>query len=282
MALHTPTVQLLSSSILIALSGIFRIHIASLFLGVSPGILIYFAGFLVIYATYTFDRALGSEEDKINRKELVSSRKDIAIIVCLISLAAGAFFLSQEGLLPFALLPIAIGYIYSKGLRIGCHTIKLKGNFGMKNLTVSLTWGMFIAGIIQRWADIYIVLLFIFPFITIKSFINTVIWDFRDVKGDFIAGIKTLPIYLGEKKTRRLLQVMHIMLHLWVALAMLMNLINVERTVIFTAVVIGMINTSLYTKPSTGNEPRSWKIARNLLVNGEFALALLFRGVIGF
>lgn len=277
MVLHTPTIQLLSSSILIAVSGIFRIHIASLLLGISPGILIYFAGFLVIYATYTFDRALGSEEDAINRKELISSRKDIAIIVCLVSLAAGAFLLSQEGLLPVALLPVTIGYIYSKGLRIGRRTLKLKGNFGMKNLTVSLTWGMFISGIVQRWADIYIVLLFIFPFIMVKSFINTVIWDFKDVKGDSAAGLKTLPISLGEEKTRILLQVMHIILHLWVALAMLMNLINTEMAVLFTAGVIGLINTSIYTKPSTGNESGAWKTLRNLLVNGEFALALLIR-----
>jgi len=51
--------------------------------------------------------------------------------------------------------------------------------------------------------------IFVFPFFMMKSFINTVIWDFRDVKGDDAAGIKTLPIWLGEKKTRKLLQLMH-------------------------------------------------------------------------
>ncbi len=283
MALHTPTLRLLSSSVLIAVSGIFRLRIASLFLGISLGIFIYLAGFLIIYATYTFDRTLGSEEDKINKKELISSRKDIAIVICLISLATGILILSREGLILVAFLPVIIGYAYGKGLRIGNRVLKLKGNFGMKNLIVSITWGTFITGIVQHWADSgYVVLLFILPFITVKSFINTVIWDFRDVKGDAAAGIKTLPIYLGEKKARRLLQVMHIVLHLWMAYGMYMNLINTEWTIIFTLALAGMINTILYTKPSTGNEPGSWKTTRSILMHGEFILAVILREVTHF
>ncbi|VVB88073.1 1,4-dihydroxy-2-naphthoate octaprenyltransferase [uncultured archaeon] len=283
MAFHTPTLKLLSSSVLIAISGVFRLRIASLFLGISPGIFIYLAVFLIIYATYTFDRTLESKEDKINKKELISSRKDIALALCLISLATGCLILSLENLLLIALLPVIIGYIYGKGLRIGQRVLKLKGNFGMKNLTVSITWGIFLSGIVQHWADSsYIVPLFILPFITVKSFINTVIWDFRDVKGDAAAGIKTLPIYLGEKKASRLLQVMHVVLHLWMAAGIYMNLINTEWTIIFTLALAGMINTILYTKPSTGNESRSWKTTRNILMHGEFILAVVLREVTHF
>ncbi len=278
MAFHTPTLRLLSSSILIAVSGIFRLHIASLFLSISLDIRIYLAVFLIIYATYIFDRTLGSEEDKINKKELISSRKDIAIALCLISLAVSYLILFQQGLLLIALLPVIIGYVYSKGLRIGHSVLKLKGNFGMKNLIVSITWGMFLSGIVQHWADNgYIILLFILPLITVKSFINTVIWDFRDIKGDDAAGIKTLPIYIGEKKARRLLQVMHIVLHLWIISGIYLNFINAEWTVIFTLALAGMINIILYTKPSTGNEPKSWKTMRNILMHGEFTLAVVLR-----
>jgi 4-hydroxybenzoate polyprenyltransferase len=283
MVIHTPTLKLLSSSVLIAISGVFRLRIASLFLGISPGIFIYLAVFLIIYATYTFDRTLGSEEDKINKKELISSRKDIALALCLISLATGCLILSRENLLLIGLLPVIIGYIYGKGLHIGHSVLKLKGNFGMKNLTVSITWGMFLSGIVQHWVDSsYVVLLFILPFIIVKSFINTVIWDFRDVKGDAAAGIKTLPIYLGEKKARRLLQVMHVVLYLWIVSGIYINLINTEWIIIFTLALAGMINTVLYTKPSTGNEPGIWKTTRNILMHGEFILAVVLREVTHF
>ncbi len=198
MVIYTPTLQLLRASILVALSGVFRIFIASLFLGIAPSRWIYLAGFLVIYATYTLDRALGCEEDKINRKELTSSRTDIALVLCLISFLTGSFLFFREGLLLIAFLPFIIGYIYSKGIHIGRISLKLKGNFGVKNLAVSLTWGVFISGVIQQWAGIQLALLFVFPFFAVKSFINTVIYDFRDVKGDAVAGIKTLPICFGD------------------------------------------------------------------------------------
>lgn len=282
MVIHTPTLQLLRASILVALSGVFRIYIASLFLGIAPSRWIYLAGFLVIYATYTLDRALGCEEDKINKKELASARKDIALILCLMSLATGSFLFFRENLLLVAFLPFIIGYIYSKGIHIGCISLKLKGNFGVKNLTVSLTWGTFISGVVQHWAGIQTSLLFIFPFFAVKSFINTVIYDFRDVKGDAAAGIKTLPIYLGDRKTRLLLQAMHNILHLWIVISMLLSFIKVEAALLITLWLAGMVYTYSYTRPSPENEPKIRKIMRDLFVDGEFILAVSIKAVTGF
>jgi 4-hydroxybenzoate polyprenyltransferase len=282
MVIHTPTLQLLRASILVALSGVFRIYIASLFLGIAPSRWIYLAGFLVIYATYTLDRALGCEEDKINKKELTSARKDIALVLCLISLATGSFLFFRENLLLVAFLPFIIGYIYSKGIHIGCISLKLKGNFGVKNITVCLTWGAFISGVVQHWAGIQNASLFIFPFFAVKSFINTVIYDFRDVKGDAAAGIKTLPICLGDRKTRLLLQAMHNILHLWIAIAMLLNFIKVEATLLVPLWLAGIIYTRYYTRPSPENESKIRKITRDVFVDGEFILAVFIKTITGF
>jgi 4-hydroxybenzoate polyprenyltransferase len=277
-----PTLRLLTTSIPVALSGVFRLHIAFLFLGVTPDILIYLAGFLVIYSTYTFDRASGSDEDKINRKELTSARKDVAVLVCLVSLMIGTFLLSRKGLAFMAFMPFIIGYVYSKGVTIGNRKLKLKGNFGVKNLTVAITWGTFISGIALRWADSSIVLPVIFPFFALKSFINTVIYDFRDIKGDGAAGIMTLPIYLGEKNTRLLLQVLHFMLHIWVAIAMLTNQIHPEIAILLWVAISGSIYTYFYTKAAPENESRIRKAIRDILVDGEFIMAVILSSVIGF
>ena len=282
MVIYTPTLQLLRASILVALSGVFRIYIASLFLGIAPSRWIYLAGFLVIYATYTLDRALGCEEDKINRKELTSSRTDIALVLCLISFLTGSFLFFREGLLLIAFLPFIIGYIYSKGIHIGRISLKLKGNFGVKNLAVSLTWGVFISGVIQQWAGIQLALLFVFPFFAVKSFINTVIYDFRDVKGDAVAGIKTLPICFGDRKTRLLLQAMHNILHLWIAISMLLNFIKVEATLLVPLWLAGIIYTRYYTRPSPENESKIRKIMRDVFVDGEFILAVFIKTITGF
>ena len=277
-----PTIRLLTTSISVALSGVFRLHIAFIFLGVAPEILVYLAGFLIIYSTYTFDRALDSDEDKINRSELTTARKDVAVFVCIASFMIGTFLLYREGLTFIAFMPFIIGYVYSKGVTIGNRKLKLKGNFGVKNLIVSFTWGIFIAGIAHHMAGDYSAILFVFPFFTIKSFINTVIWDFRDVKGDGAAGIKTLPIWLGEYKTRKLLQVMHITLHSWIAIAMLFGFINPEITILLIVCLAGMINTIFWTRSPDEDGTRFRKTLRNFLVNGEFMLALAFRALTGF
>ncbi len=282
MVIHTPPIQLLRASILVALSGVFRIYIASLFLGIAPSRWIYLAGFLVIYATYTLDRALGCEEDKINKKELTSARTDIALVLCLISFLTGSFLFFREGLLLVAFLPFIIGYIYSKGIHIGRISLKLKGNFGVKNLAVSLTWGVFISGVIQQWAGIQLALLFVFPFFAVKSFINTVIYDFRDVKGDAVAGIKTLPICFGNRKTRLLLQAMHNILHLWIAISMLLNFIKVEAALLVPLWLTGIIYTRYYTRPSPENESKIRKITRDVFVDGEFILAVFIKTITGF
>jgi 4-hydroxybenzoate polyprenyltransferase len=279
MIFNISTLKLLTGSILVGLSGVFKLHIAFLLLGITPDLKIYLACFLIIYATYTLDRAMDNEEDKINRKELDSARKDIALGFCFVSFIAGSFLLSLKGLLFIAFLPVIIGYIYSKGISIGSRKLKLKGNFGMKNLTVSLTWGSFISGIAQGSANSNIVFLFIFPFFTIKSFINTVVYDYRDIKGDSIAGIKTLPICLGETATRRLLQGMHIMLHLWIAASMLLKFVKVETVLFLVSWSAGMIYTWFFTRPSPQNETKSRKIMRDALVDGEFILAVFIRTI---
>ena len=277
-----PTLKLLTTSIPVALSGAFRLHIAFLFLGVTPAIFVYLAGFLVIYSTYTFDRALDSDEDKINRKELTTARKDIAVIVCVVSLAVSIFLLYREGLVYMAFIPFIIGYVYSKGIPIRNRTLKLKGNFGGKNLVVSFTWGIFIAGIAHKMAGDYTAFLFVFPFFTLKSFINTVIWDFRDVKGDAAAGIKTLPIWLGENRTRKLLQAMHLTLHSWVALAMIFNFINPELIILITASIAGMMNTCFWTRSPSEKDTGLIKTIRTTMVNGEYMLAVFFSAISGF
>lgn len=52
--------------------------------------MVYLAGGLIIYATYTLDRTFSSDEDEINRKEFAGSRKSIAIIASAFAFLAGS------------------------------------------------------------------------------------------------------------------------------------------------------------------------------------------------
>lgn len=274
-----PTINLLNSSVLVSLSGALRIYIASLLLLGTMNILNCLAGGLIVYAVYTLDRALEPAEDAINRSELKGANKKLALFVCLITFAVGCYILNSSGLLLIALMPLVAGYLYSKGLNIGRIKLKLKGGLGVKNLVVGITWGTFIASIAGVGLETILSVFLVFFYYGSKLFINSTIYDFKDVKGDLMAGIKTLPVSLGEKNTRRLLLTLHIGSHLLLISAILMHLLAFEPVVVIYSLTIGLIYIFRLTK-NRENETPLGKIERLFLVDGEAASIIYLRAAV--
>lgn len=265
---NNATLELLKSSILVALSGAFRIHLAFLLLHIQSSFLTCVAGGLVIYTVYTLDRALGAEEDAVNRKELNGSRKGIGLAISLLTFLIGTYILTKEGMLVLAFLPFITGYLYSKGIKIGKFSLKLKGGFGVKNIVVGLTWGIFIAGLAGSECGNFIPILLVFTFFGVKLFINSAIYDFKDIKGDTRAGIKTLPVSLGALKTRRLLTSMHLISHLALGIALIHGVLAFEPLIVLYSFVCGLMCIQNYTR-SDDEELPSRKLERTFLVDGE-------------
>ena len=278
MSFHAPTLRLLSTSVLVAVSGAFRLYIALLFLGAEAEASSYVAFGLVVYATYTLDRALGCKEDRINRSELVGSRKKLSLLICLLTFLAGSLTLAREGLYFAPFMPGVVGYMYSRGLKIGSLNIRLKGGAGRKNIVVALTWGGTIAAIARKWTEDAVALFTVFTFFAVKVFINSVIYDFKDMRGDARAGIETLPIHLGEKKTRVILQGLHFIMHLGILLVMLLQLIKFEPVILLYSLLAGGICTTMYAKPIRGKKIK--KHILELLVDGESTIAVGLRALI--
>ncbi|MCZ7381418.1 MAG: UbiA family prenyltransferase [Candidatus Methanoperedens sp.] len=262
------TINLLNASTLVAISGAFRLFIAVLFLGAEPRFLAYIAGGLVIYTIYTLDRALECKEDAVNRSELTGSRKDIAFFVSISAFVFGTFILFKEMLYFLPFLPLAVGYLYSKGIKIGGFNLKLKGGLGVKNLVVALTWGAFITGIAGKSVDNIIPLIFVFIFFSSKVFINSIIYDFKDVKGDSLVGIRTLPVQLGEKKTVVFLLILHIIIHLGMFVAIIMGFIAFEPIILLYSFTAGIICINYYSI-ATEIESKARKLIREFLIDGE-------------
>lgn len=274
-----PTINLLNSSVLVSLSGALRIYIASLLLLGTMNILNCLAGGLIVYAVYTLDRALEPAEDAINRSELKGANKKLALFVCLITFIVGCYILNSSGLLLIALMPLVAGYLYSKGLNIGRIKLKLKGGLGVKNLVVGITWGTFIASIAGVGLETILSVFLVFFYYGSKLFINSTIYDFKDVKGDLMAGIKTLPVSLGEKNTRRLLLTLHIGSHLLLISAIIMHLLAFEPVVVIYSLIIGLIYIFRLTK-NRENETPLGKIERLFLVDGEAASIIYLRAAV--
>ena len=270
--INTATINLLTSSILVSISGAFRVYLASLLLGTCVTPLVCLAGGLVIYSVYTLDRALDSEEDLINRREFCGSCKEMGFAASILSFIAGGYLLLRDGLLWLAFVPLVAGFLYSKGIKIGKHSLRLKGGLGVKNIVVGISWGVCTVGVAGYHSN-FLPLAIVFLLYGVKTFINSVIDDFKDVKGDTLTGIKTLPVCLGEPKTRKTLLCMHILSHMIIIVALVYNIIAFEPVIIIYSFLCGVIYIRKYTNETAIHKKRG----KGLLMDGEAVISLILR-----
>ncbi|MBN2111057.1 MAG: UbiA family prenyltransferase [Methanosarcinaceae archaeon] len=275
------TLHLLKSSLLVSISGAFRIYIAYLLIQTQCITSNCIAGALIIYAVYTLDRAMDAEEDAVNRAELKGASNKMALLISLICFIIGAFILTTNGLMIIAFLPLVTGYLYTKGLTLGKFKLRLKGSMGIKNTVVGLTWGAFIAWIAGASAANMLPTLLVFLFFGTKLFVNSAIYDFRDVKGDFMAGIRTLPVSLGEKRTRILLLCMHLISHSTLLFFLLKGTIGFEPVILFYSLLAGIVTIRNFTRP-VEVESKDRQKKRLFLVDGESSSIIGLRAISGF
>lgn len=108
----------------------------------------------------------------------------------------------------------------------------------------------------------------VFLFYGIKLFINSILYDFKDINGDIAAGIRTLPALIGEKNTRKLLMTLCLLLHVCIAGAFMMNIIRTEPVIISYGLIAGMICIS-FDSSRVNDDPGIRRYFREILVDGE-------------
>ncbi|WP_094227484.1 UbiA family prenyltransferase [Methanolobus psychrotolerans] len=274
-----PTINLLKSSVLVSFSGALRIHIAFLLMHIHSVFFNCLAGGLIIYSVYTLDRAMDSEEDMANRPELRGASKKTALIVSLLCFIIGASILTINGLIVIAFLPLVTGYLYSKGIQIGKFSLKLKGGLGIKNLVVGVTWGAFIAGIAGIYASNMVAPLIVFLYFSLKLFVNTTIYDFKDVKGDTLAGIKTLPVVLGKKRTKILLFSLHLLSHSILLASILTEAVAFEPVILGYSFIIGILYIKKFAE-SVEVESKNRLAKRLFMIDGESTSIVGLRAIV--
>ncbi len=173
---------------------------------------------LIVFAVYNLNRKTDEDEDVINHTERYAFTKKYESILFRSAIGAYivAFCLSAlqgfDSLLVTA-APLVAGIVYSVPLfpaRFGFR--RLKEIPIMKSLIVAFSWTVptvFLpichAGLPADAATGIVGIFFFF-----QVFINTVVFDLRDVEGDAASGVRTIPTILGTKKTLLLLTGMNI------------------------------------------------------------------------
>jgi len=194
------------SSIWIGITGFFVTYITHILLGLTPNFKICFIVFLVVFSVYSLNKFTDIKEDEINmpeRTRFIYRRKNFVLFSALgaYALAIVLTLLVKPSALPVVFVPLVTNAVY--GSKILPRIPRFKDIPVMKNFFVALSWALVTVlfpavGTIDIFSSVIFIL---FYFILVKYFINTVLFDIRDVRGDREMGIKTMPVILGVRKT---------------------------------------------------------------------------------
>ena len=267
------------SSVFIAITGFLLPYFSFLLYEVKVNFNLLIASFLLIFAIYNLNKLTDIKEDSVNvpdRAGFIEKNKRFVIWATIVSYIA-AFSLSflQNPLSIFIILfPFCIGLIYS----IKISSFRLKDITGIKNIVVALAWtviGTFLPLAIS-FRD-FIVILLIFYFFFTKLFINTVIFDVRDIEGDRISGVRTIPVVLGRKKTKNILLFLNSTLIPWLAISYFAGLFHQYLFVLIFAIAYGYWYILHFCKDGI-------KIGKSmdLLVDGEWIPVVILCFLFGF
>lgn len=153
---------------------------------------------------YNLDHLNPSKSDRINSPErskwitkntsLLKSSICFYFVICAIVLAFNPQ--SKIYLTAFSLLALCTLY---KG--------KLRKLPAMKNFTVAVVWTITVAALPCIWLNAAPYTPF-FGFCFLTALINTVIFDIRDLYGDQLEGVKSIPALCGEKNSSKTIYIL--------------------------------------------------------------------------
>ncbi|KUG20962.1 MAG: hypothetical protein KO206_01505 [Methanomicrobiaceae archaeon] len=189
---------LIFSLVMVSVSGAVMLHFGYEFLGGSIPFTHFIAAALIAFAAYAFDRGIENREDESRQAEF---RR--LLLAAAISSVIVSFMLFPN---PALLIPFLIAYLYTKGIR----GYRLKGGIGVKNAVVAFTWTL---GVLIFLGVFTLPALLLCGFFFTKSFVNTVIYDVRDIARDRMAGIATLPVLLTAPQLRLFLLSINLTAH---------------------------------------------------------------------
>ncbi len=242
---------LISTSIFLAASGVLKLYLAFLLYGASPRINLLLATFLLIFSVYNLNKLTDFKEDEINNPERVRYvRRFYGILKYSIGVSFVAAIILSIATSPWAVLvmlfPVITGVLYS--VRLSPSLPRLKDITGVKNIIIALTWanGTAFLPYLTTEAPLSAVAL-VYYYFFMKSIINTILFDVRDIEGDRLSGIRTIPVKLGVRKTRKLLLALNTTLLAWLLTAFMLGYFDRYIPVLLFSILNGYVYILYFT-----------------------------------
>lgn len=253
------------SSLYIGCTGFCMTFAGFILLGVTPDLHACLAVFLTVFSVYSLNKLTDRKEDAINFPErlgFLAGRTRLILVYSLMSYALSVLLIFWEKpiFVPVIFIPLLANALYSSKIIPGLP--RLKDIPFMKNLVVACSWALVCVLIPAAYLECLDArVLLIIYFMTLKSLINTVLYDIRDVAGDRENGIRTVPCLLGPRKTLLILLAMNSML-----LPLLVLIDGISQLLIGGMIIYGYIYILHFSKKQS-------PLSLDLFVDGEWMLA---------
>ncbi|KAF1078404.1 UbiA family prenyltransferase [Methanogenium sp. MK-MG] len=234
---------ILYSSLYLCIAAISMVYLSSVLQDMPVSLAACGIMFLVTFSVYNLNRKTDECEDAINHSRRYAFTKKYATVLMNLSLAAYAIaFLiaGMHGIVAAVItaIPLVNGILYSiPFLPSGFRYHRLKDIPFVKNFIVGLAWAVPVALLpvvcTEYSAGRMTIATGLFFFLL--SFVNSTVFDIRDVKGDAESGVQTIPVILGIQRTRCLLSVMN-----GIGIAIILVLCNGCLSIAETAIIVGI------------------------------------------
>jgi 4-hydroxybenzoate polyprenyltransferase len=205
------TIRMLGPIAWLALAAALQMLGALLFFRLPIDLILIFSAAFITFGVYLLNR-FTDDEDSFNypdQKFYFQNKNHLKAIPILLIAFSIFILLVTARLVPWHVFLIIGGILYSINIIPAIQSsslrfIRLKDVLLLKNLSVSVFWGMssLIIASGQKGAvipaektDLFIIA----AAFCLTTLINTTTCDVRDIEGDRLAGVRTLATYLGEK-----------------------------------------------------------------------------------
>lgn len=216
--------------------------------------------FLLTYAVYGMDRLVSLEEDRLSHPErtrfLQQNKWPFAVSTALAFL--GSLLLASSSGWVAALIPIAplavmfySGNLPQKVLRT--RRPNLKQRFIIKNICIASGWAFLLLV-----TSFYLgrpmstgTWLFLVPLL-MKLFVMAVAYDFKDISSDKNAGVRTLPVVMGEDGSKLVLHILNAVATVLILLFIYLGLLPFLGVVFVPAFIYQFFMISLVREDAPG------------------------------
>lgn len=266
------------SNIIISLGSVGIAYLTTSLLSLSSHISMYLVCFLVTYFVYSINRLTDIKEDMIShhsRVEFVKKRSVFFFVGGMFALVVALVLSYLNSLLTLLVVSIPVILVISYSIGILPTSIfskkRLKEYFLIKNIVVSTGWAMIPLYVSTYTGTFNLGFIFLSIFVFLRIFIGVIMFDIRDIIGDRVYKIQTIPVVYGVKKSKEIILILNIISFFILLIPALLNLLSFYPTLFvgLFAFVMGF----LYIKSKA-----DIKFLCDVVVDGEYVLL----GIISF